>query len=120
MVPASTPLPLEKGIGLEHFHNIEVLNKVTIGHQSGKSGRKTQYSFCGYCGVRIQNTEMCVNHVRAHLRLHLVCGGCMGHHSKTHGIMSGHMNKCRGVKNVKEQEQKVAQDTRRGKKGVSK
>ena len=106
VVPASTPLPLDKGVGLEHFHDIEVLNKVTIGHQSGK-GRKTQYSFCGYCGVRIQNTETCLNHVQAHLHLHLVCGGCRGCYSETHGNMSGHINKCQGVKNLKEQEQKA-------------
>ena len=118
VVPASTPLPLDKGIGLECFHNMEALNKVTIGQQAGK-GQKTQYS-CGYCGIRIQNTETCLNHIRAHLRPHLVCGGCMGHYSETHGNMSGHMGKCRGVKNVKEQEQK-ALDARKGsKKGASK
>ena len=126
VVPAMTPLPLEKGIGLEHFHNIEVLNKVTIGHLPSKAGRKTQYSFCGYCGVWIQNMETCVNHIRGHLRLHLVCGGCFGHHADTHGMMSNHMNKCARVKNVKiqlkeEREQSVTQDTRSGgKKGTSK
>ena len=74
-----TTTPLETAIGMEGLHTGTALRKVTIPKLPGDPGKKAkQYSFCGYCGVQIENFEMDINHILHHLRLELLCGGCYG------------------------------------------
>ena len=40
------------------------------------SGKWRQVAFCPYCGVTNDNAETGLNHVRKHLDVMLVCGGC--------------------------------------------
>ena len=40
------------------------------------SGKQRQVAFCPYCGVTNDNAETGLNHVRKHLDVMLVCGGC--------------------------------------------
>ena len=40
------------------------------------SGKRRQVAFCPYCGVTNDNAETGLNHVRKHLDVMLVCGGC--------------------------------------------
>ena len=39
-------------------------------------GRRRQLAFCPYCGVINENSNMALRHVRKHLDLQFVCGGC--------------------------------------------
>ena len=39
-------------------------------------GRHRQLAFCPYCGVINENSDMALSHMRKHLDLQFVCGGC--------------------------------------------
>ena len=39
-------------------------------------GRRRQLAFCPCCGVINENSDMALSHVRKHLDLRFVCGGC--------------------------------------------
>ena len=56
VIPPTTTTPLETAIGVEGLHTVATLCKVTIPKLPGDPGKKAkQYSFCGYCGVQIEN-----------------------------------------------------------------
>ena len=101
VIPPTTMTPLETAIGVEGLHNVAALCKATIPKLSGDPKKKAkQFSFCGYCGVRIENFETDVNHIRHHLRLELLCGGCYGKAFVTNVQMSSHFKKCEAVLNI--------------------
>ena len=101
VVPPTTTTPLEPTIGMEGLHNMDALCKVTIPKLSRDPEKKAkQFSFCGYCGVRIKNFEMDVNHIMHHLRLELLCGGCYGKAFIMNIQMSSHLKKCEAILNV--------------------
>ena len=102
--PPTTTTPLETAIGVEGLHTVAALCKATIPKQSGDPEKKAkQFSFCGYCGVRIKNFEMDVNHIWHHLHLELLCGGCYGKAFITNVQMSSHFKKCEAILNILEQ-----------------
>ena len=53
-----------------HQHGCRVRQSISI------SGRCRQMAFCPHCGVINENLETALSHVRRHLNLLLVCGGC--------------------------------------------
>ena len=53
-----------------HRHGCLVRQSFTIG------GRQRQLAFCPYCGVINENSDTALSHMRKHLDLHFVCGGC--------------------------------------------
>ena len=104
VIPPTTMTPLETAIGVEGLHTVDALCKVTIPKLPRDPGKKAkQYSFCGYCGVRIENFEMDVNHIRHHLCLELLCRGCYGKAFVTNVQMTSHFKKCEAVLNILEQ-----------------
>ena len=85
----------------EGLHTVATLRKVTIPKLPGDPEKKAkQYSFCGYCGVRIENFETDINHIRHHLCLELLCGGCYGKAFITNVQMTSHFKKCEAVLNI--------------------
>ena len=40
------------------------------------SGKRRQVAFCPYCGITNDNAKTGLNHIRKHLDVMLVCGGC--------------------------------------------
>ena len=101
VIPPTTTTPLETTIGVEGLHNVATLRKATIPKLSGDPEKKAkQFSFCGYCGVQIENFETDVNHIRHHLRLELLCGGCYGKAFVTNVQMSSHFKKCEAILNI--------------------
>ena len=101
VIPPTTTTPLETAIGVEGLHTVAALCKVTIPKLPGDPEKKAkQYSFCGYCGVRIENFETDVNHIRHHLRLELLCGGCYGKAFVTNVQMTSHFKKCEAILNI--------------------
>ena len=53
-----------------HWHGCLVRQSISIG------GKCRQMAFCPYCGVINENSETTLSHVRRHLDLLFVCGGC--------------------------------------------
>ena len=104
VIPPTTTTPLETAIGVEGLHTMAALRKVTIPKLPGDPGKKAkQYSFCGYCGVRIENFETDINHIWHHLHLELLCGGCYGKAFVTNIQMTSHFKKCEAILNILEQ-----------------
>ena len=57
---------------LSNFHHHQCLVRQSFNLE----GRHRQLAFCPYCGVINENSDMALSHVRKHLDLQLVCGGC--------------------------------------------
>ena len=53
-----------------HWHECLVRQSINIG------GKCRQLAFCPYCGVVNENSKTTLSHVRKHLDLLFVCGGC--------------------------------------------
>ena len=72
VVPPNFPLGIDKEFMLTSFHVRGCLRRASL----TVSGKRRQVTFCPYCGVTNENAETGLNHVRKHLDVMLVCGGC--------------------------------------------
>ena len=72
VVPPNFPLGIDKEFMLTSFHVRGCLRRASL----TISGKRRQVAFCPYCGVTNDNAETGLNHVRKHLDVMLVCGGC--------------------------------------------
>ena len=72
VVPPNFPLSIDKEFMLMSFHVRGCLRRASL----TISGKRRQVAFCPYCGVTNNNAETGLNHVRKHLDVMLVCGGC--------------------------------------------
>ena len=72
VVPPNFPLGIDKEFMLTSFHLRACLRRASL----MVSGKQRQVAFCPYCGVTNDNAETGLNHVRKHLDVMLVCGGC--------------------------------------------
>ena len=72
VVPPNFPLVIDKEFMLTSFHLRACLRRASL----TVSGKRRQVAFCPYCGVTNDNAETGLNHVRKHLDMMLVCGGC--------------------------------------------
>ena len=72
VVPPNFPLGIDKEFMLTSFHVRACLRRASL----TVSGKRRQVTFCPYCGVTNDNAETGLNHVRKHLDVMLVCGGC--------------------------------------------
>ena len=72
VVPPNVPLGMDKEFMLTSFHRRACLRRMSL----MISGKRRQVAFCPYCGITNDNAEMGLNHVRKHLDVMLVCGGC--------------------------------------------
>ena len=72
VVPPNFPLCIDKEFMLTSFHVRGCLRRASL----TVSGKRRQVAFCPYCGVTKENAKMGLNHVRKHLDVMLVCGGC--------------------------------------------
>ena len=71
-VPPNFPLGMDKELMLTSPHLRACLRRTSL----TISGKRRQVAFCPYCGVTNDNAETGLNHVRKHLDVMLVCGGC--------------------------------------------
>ena len=72
MVPLEMHMGMDKEFLLTNFHWYECLVRQSI----SIGGRCRQLAFCPYCGVINENSETTLSHMRKHLDLLFVCGGC--------------------------------------------
>ena len=80
-----------------HWHECLVRQSISIG------GRCRQLAFCPYCGVINENSETTLSHMRKHLNLLFVCGGCYCK-SFPHGLsLNKHMRtQCHSMMAIRE------------------
>ena len=99
VVPLETRMGPDREYLLTNFHQHECLVRTSI----SIGGRRRQLAFCPYCGVINENSETALSHVRKHLDLLLVCGGCYTK-SFPHGqALHRHMKSmCRSVSAIRE------------------
>ena len=57
------------------LHKTECLSRVSISYDAHQ---RKQIAFCPYCGVMNENTLIAHIHVRKHLGMVFLCGGCYG------------------------------------------
>ena len=76
---------------IHKLHEEDFLSRVTLYY--GENLRK-QIAFCPYCGVMNENTTITYNHVRKHLRITFLCGGCYTKLYKAPQHLSQHMKTC--------------------------
>ena len=99
VVPPEFCMSTDREFLLTNFHQHECLMRqlISIG------GRCRQLAFCPYCGVINENSETTLSHVRKHLNLLFVCGGCYSK-SFPHGqALNKHMRtQCRSVSAIRE------------------
>ena len=72
VVPPNVPRGMGKEFMLTSFHVRWCLRRASL----MINGKRRQIAFCPYCGVTNKNAETGLNHVRKHLDVMLVCGGC--------------------------------------------
>ena len=72
VVPPEFHMGTDRDFLLVNFHQHECLVRQSI----SIGGRCRQLAFCPYCGVINENSETTLSHVRKHLNLLFVCGGC--------------------------------------------
>ena len=72
VVPPEFHVGTDKEFLLSNFHRHQCLVRQSFNLE----GRRRQLAFCPYCGVINENSDTAFSHVRKHLDLQFVCGGC--------------------------------------------
>ena len=72
VAPPEFHVGTDKEFLLCNFHHHQCLMRQSF----NLKGRCRQLAFCPYCGVINENSDMDLSHVRKHLDLQFVCGGC--------------------------------------------
>ena len=72
IVPPEFHVGTDKDFLLSNFHRHECLTRQSF----SLAGRHRKLAFCPYCRVINENSDTALSHVRKHLDLQLVCGGC--------------------------------------------
>ena len=72
VVPPKFHVGTDKEFLLLDFHRHECLVRQSF----NLTGRWRQFAFCPYCRVINKNSDTALSHVRKHLDLQFVCGGC--------------------------------------------
>ena len=99
VVPPDFCVGTDREFLLKNFHwqGCLVRQSISIG------GKHRQMAFCPYCGVINENSETALSHVRRHLNLLFVCGGCYSK-SFPHGLaLHKHMkSQCHSVMAIRD------------------
>ena len=72
VVPPEFHVCTDKEFLLSNFHHHQCLMRQLF----NLKGRHWQLAFCPYCRVINENSDTALSHVRKHLDLQFVCGGC--------------------------------------------
>ena len=65
-------------------------------------GKRRQLAFCPYCGVINENSDTALSHVRKHLNLQFVCGGCLSRSFLNGPALNRHMRTCPSVTAIRD------------------
>ena len=92
VIPPDMLFQYEREYVIHQLHKADCLAWVSVYY--GKNHRK-QIAFCPYCGVMNENSVTTYSHVRKHLGITSLCGGCYGKLYKAPQHLSHHMMSCR-------------------------
>ena len=81
----------EREYVIHKLHKSESLNQIPISYDTNQ---RKQITFCPYCGVMNENTVTALSHVRKHLRIAFLCGGCYSKIYKKPQFLYNHMLTC--------------------------
>ena len=92
VIPPDMSFQYERQYVIHQLHEAKCLARVSIYY--GENQQK-QIAFCPYCGVMNENSATAYSHVRKHLGITFLCGGCYGKLYKVPQHLSHHMKSCR-------------------------
>ena len=88
----------DKEFLLSNFHQHGCLVRQSFNIQ----GRCRQLAFCPYCGVINENSDTALSHVRKHLDLQFVCGGCFSRSFLNGPALHKHMKTCASMATIRD------------------
>ena len=91
LIPPDILFRSDREYVIHKLHEEDCLSRVTIYY--GENLRK-QIAFCPYCRVTNENTATAYSHVRKHLGITFLCGGCYTKLYKAPQHLSQHMKTC--------------------------
>ena len=91
VIPPDMLFQSEQEYVIHQLHEADCLSRVTIYY--GENQRK-QIAFCPYCWVMNDNSATAYSHLRKHLGITFLCGGCYGKLYKVPQHLSQHMKSC--------------------------
>ena len=89
---------MDKEFLLCNFHHHPCLMRQSF----NLKGRCRQLTFCPYCGVINENSDTTLSHVRKHLDLQFVCGGCFSRSFLNGPALNKHMKACASVTTIRD------------------
>ena len=91
VIPPDFPFQYEWEYVIHQLHKSECLSRMSV--YFGK-GQQKQIAFCPYCGVMNENSAMAYSHMRKHLGITFLCGGCYGKLYKVPQHLFTHIKSC--------------------------
>ena len=88
----------DKEFLLSNFHRHGCLMRQSFNIK----GKCRQLAFCLYCGVINENSDTALSHVRKHLDLQFVCGGCFSRSFLNGPALNRHMRTCASVAAIRD------------------
>ena len=102
VVPPEFCVGTDKEFLLCNFHHHQCLVRQSF----NLGGRRRQLTFCPYCGVINENSNTVLSHVRKHLDLQFVCGGCYSKSFLNGPALNKHMRtQCPSVSAIRDHSQ---------------
>ena len=98
IVPPEFRVGPDKEFLLCNFHHHSCLVRQSINLE----GRCRQLTFCLYCRVIKENFDTALSHVRKHLDLQFVCGGCFSRSFLNGLALNKHMKACASVTAIRD------------------
>ena len=99
VVPPEFHVGTDKEFLFCNFHHHQCLVRQLFNLE----GRCRQLAFCPYCGVINENSDTALSHVRKHLDLQFVCGGCYSRSFLNGPALNKHMKvQCASVTAIRD------------------
>ena len=99
VVPPQFGVGTDKEFLLSNFHHHQCLLRQLF----SLDGRCRQLTFCPYCGVINENSDMALSHVRKHLDLQFICEGCYSKSFLNGPALNKHMRtQCHSVTAIRD------------------
>ena len=98
VMPPEFCVGTDKEFLLCNFHHHPCLMRQSF----NLKGRHRQLAFCPYCGVINENSDTALSHVRKHLDLQFVCGGCFSRSFLNGPALNKHMKACASVTTIRD------------------
>ena len=98
VMPPKFHVGSDKELSLCNFHRHGCLIRQSFNIE----GKCRQLTFCPYCGVIKENSDMALSHVRKHLDLQFVCGGCFSRSFLNGPALNKHMRTCALVATIRD------------------